>query len=199
MGYGLPRSSGGNGGSREDCLGILESFSLSYSRKALTSASVRYWGLVPPPTADPPSGWVLSWLPIGGTLSLTSYVLPSLRRRTFCCKSFNIAVIRATGFGSCLAFLCSDMTSCSIRGTSPLCLKATSFSSTGSEATSGILAPLLFLGLGGMLCEGIVFFFFSLSFTQSPVESPKCESALFSSAQWPKDPGPNSCGLVDWA
>ena len=66
LGYGLPRSSGGNRGSCENSLGIPESFYLSCSRKALTSASVRYWGLVPPPTADPPSGWVLSWLPTGG-------------------------------------------------------------------------------------------------------------------------------------
>ena len=66
LGYCLPRSSGGNGGSQENCLGIPESFSFSCSRRALTSASVRYWGLVPPPTAYPPSGWVLSWLPTGG-------------------------------------------------------------------------------------------------------------------------------------
>ena len=176
MGYGLPRSSGGNGGSRENCLGIPESFSLSCSKRALTSASVRYWALVPPPTADPPSGWVLSWLPTEGALSLTSYVLPSLRRRTSCCKSFNIAVIRATGSDSCLAFLCSNTTFCSVKGTSPLCLEATSFSPTGSKAAGGILAPLVFLGLGGMLCEGIIS---SLFFTQSPVESPKCGSAFF--------------------
>ena len=176
MGYGLPRSSGGNGGSRENCLGIPESFSLSCSRRALTSASVRYWGLVPPPTSDPPSSWVLTWLPTGGALSLTSCVLPSLRRRTSCCKSFNIAVIRATRSGSYLMFLCSGATSCSVRGTSPLCLEATSFSPTGSEAAGGILASLLLLGLRGMLYEGIVS---SLFFTQSPVESPKCESAFF--------------------
>ena len=179
MGYGLTRSSSGNGGSRENCLGIRESFSLSYSKRALTSASVRYWGLVPPPTTDPPFGWVLSWLPTGGgggVFSLTSCVLPSLRRQTSCCKSVNIAVIRATGFGSCLAFLCSDMTSCFVRSTSPLCLEATSFSPTGSEIAGGILAPLLFLGFGGMLCEGIIS---SLSFTQSPVELPKCDSAFF--------------------
>ena len=176
LGYGLPRSSGGNGGSQENCLGIPESFSLSCSRRALTSASVRYWGLVPPPTAYPPSGWVLSWLPTGGVLSLTSCVLPSLRRQTSCYKFFNIAVIRATRSSSYLAFLCSDTTSCSVKGTSPLCLEATSFSPTGSKATGGTLAPLLFLGLRGMLCEGIVS---SLSFTQSPVKSPKCESAFF--------------------
>ena len=56
LGYGLPRSSGGNGGSRENCLGIPESFSLSCFRRALTSASVRYWELVLPPTTDPSSG-----------------------------------------------------------------------------------------------------------------------------------------------
>ena len=115
-------------------------------------------------------------LPTGGVLSLTSCVLPSLRRQTSCYKFFNIAVIRATGSSSCLAFLCSDTTSCSIKGTSPLCLEATSFSPTGSKATGGTLAPLLFLGLRGMLCEGIVS---SLSFTQYPVKSPKCESAFF--------------------
>ena len=91
-----------------------------------------------------------------GALSLTSCVLPYLRRRTSCYKSFNIAVIRATRPSSCLVFLCSDTTSCSVRGTSALCLEATSFSPTGSEAAGGILAALLFLGLGGMLCEGIV-------------------------------------------
>ena len=197
MGYGLLRSSGENGGSRENYLGILESFSFSCSKKALTSASVRYWWLIPPPppTADLPSGWVLSWLPTGGALSLTSCVLPSLRRRTSCCKSFNIAIIRATGSGSCLVFLCSDATSYPVRGTSPLFLEATSFSPTGSEATGGILVSLLFLGLGGMLCEGIVS---SLFFTQSPVKSPKCVSAFFSLAHRPKDPGPNSCSSVDW-
>ena len=176
MGYGLPRSSGGNRGSCENSLGIPESFYLSCSRKALTSASVRYWGLVPPPTADPPSGWVLSWLPTGGVLSLTSCVLPSLRRRTSCCKSFNIAVIQATRSSSYLAFLCSDTTSYSVRGTSPICLEAILFSPTGLVAAGGILAPLLFLGLEGMLYEGIVS---SFLFTQSPMKSPKCESAFF--------------------
>ena len=153
--YGLPRSSGGNGGSRENCLGIPKSFSLSCYRRALTSASVRCWGLVLPPTADPPSNLVLSWLPTGRTLSLISCVLPSLRRRTSCSKSFNITIIRAMGSGSCLACLCSDTTSYSTKGTSPLCLEATLFSPTGSEAIGGILVPLLFLCLGGMLCEGI--------------------------------------------
>ena len=176
MGYGLPRSSGGNGGSRENCLGIPKSFSLSCSRRALTFANVKYWGLVLPPTADPHSGCVLSWLPTGGTLSLISYVLPSLRRRTSCSRSFNIAVIRAMGSGSCLMCLCPNTTSYSTRSTSPLCLEATSFSPTGSEATGGILVHLLFICLGGMLCEGIASSHF---FTQSPVESPKCESAFF--------------------
>ena len=176
LGYGLPRSSGGNGGSRENCLGIPESFSFSCSKRALTSASVRYWGLVLPPTADPPSSWVLSWLPTGGTLSLISCVLPYLGRRTSYSKSFNIAVIRAMGSGSCLACLCSDTTSCSIKGTSPLYLETTSFSPTGSEAAGGILVPLLFFCLGGMLCEGIASSHF---FTQSPAKSPKCESAFF--------------------
>ena len=195
LGYGLPRSSGGNGGSRENCLAIPKSFSLSCSRRALTSASVRYWGLVLPPTTDPPSGWVLSWLPTRGTLSLISCVLPYLRRRTSYYKSFNITVIWAMGFGSCLTCLCSDTTSYSIRGTSPLCLEATSFSPTGSEAASGILVPLLFLCLGGMLYERIAS---SLFITQSLVKLPKCENA-FSLAHRPKDPGPNNCSLVDWA
>ena len=180
LGYGLLRSSDGNRGSWENCLEIPESFSLSCSRRALTFASVRYWGLVLPSTADLPSGWVLSWLPIGGTLSLISYVLPSLRRQTSCSKSFNIAVIRAMGSSSCLACLCSDMTFCSIRGTSLLCLEATSFSPTGLEAAGGILVPLLFLCLGGMLCKGIAS---TLLFTQSPVKSPKCESAFFFGTQ----------------
>ena len=81
LGYGLPRSSGKNGGSRENCLGIPESFSLSCSKRALTSASIRYRGLAPPLIADPLSGWALSWLTTGGTLSLISWVLPSLRRQ----------------------------------------------------------------------------------------------------------------------
>jgi len=155
LGYGLPRSSGGNSGSRENCLGILESLSLSYSRRALTYASVKYWGLVLPPTADSSSGCVLSWLPTGGTLSLIFCVLPSLRRQIYCSRSFNIAVIRAMASGSCLVCLCPDTTSCSTRDTSPLCLKATSFSPTGSEAVGGTLVPLLFLCLGDMLYEGI--------------------------------------------
>ena len=131
--------------------------------------------MVPPPTANPPSGWVLSWLPTGGTLSLTSYVLPSLRRRTSCCKSFNIAAIRATGSSSCLS---------SFALTRPLVLSGAPrlfvwrplHFLPGSVVAGGILAPLLFLGLGDMLCEGIIS---SLSFTQSPAESPKCSSAFF--------------------
>ena len=154
MGYGLPRSSSRNGGSRENYLGIPESFSLSCSKRALTFASISYWGLAPPPTADPPSSWALSWLTTGGTLSLISCVLPSLRRRISYCKSFSISAIRATGSGFCLACLCLDMTSCSTRGTSFLCLEATSFSPTGLEAVGGALVPLLFFGLGAMLCEG---------------------------------------------
>ena len=130
LGYGLPRSSGENGGSRENCLRILESFSLSCSRRALTSASVKYWGLALPPTADPSSGCVPSWWPVGRTLSLISCVLPSLRRRTSCSRSFNIAVILAMRSGSCLVCLCPDTTSCSTRGIPPLCLEATSFSPT---------------------------------------------------------------------
>ena len=141
-----------------------------FSRRALTSASVKYWGLALPPTADPPSGCVPSWLPAGGTLSLISYVLPSLRRRTSCSRSFNIAVILAMRSGSCLACLCSDTTSCSTKGIAPPCLKATSFSPTGLEAVGGTLVPLLFLCLGGILCEGIAS---SLFFAQSLVESPK--------------------------
>ena len=68
------------------------------------------------------------------------------------------------------------MTFYSTKGTSFLCLEATSFSLTGSDAASGTLVPLLFLGLGAMLCEGIAS---SLSFTQSPVKSPKCEGHFF--------------------
>ena len=128
-------------------------------------------------------------------MSLTSCVLPSLRRRTSCSKSFNIAIIQATGSDSCLAFLCSDTTSCSARGTLPLCLEATSFSPTGSEAAGGILAPLLFLGLEGMPCEGIV----SPFSLPSPQRSRQNVRVPFSLAQWPKDPRPNNCGLVDWA
>ena len=126
---------------------------------------------------------------------MISYVLPSLRRRTSYSRSFNIAVIRAIGSGSCLACLCPNTTSCFTRGTSPLYLEATLFSPTGSEAAGGTLVPLLLLCLGGMLCEGIAS---SLFFTQSPVESPKCESA-FSVALKPKDPRPSSCSLVDRA
>ena len=161
LGYGLPRSSGGNGGSRENCLGIPESFSLSCSKRALTSASVRYW--VGSPSHCRPSLWLSPILVAHrGALSLTSCVLPSLRSWASCYKSFNIAVIRATGSNSCLAFLCSNTASYSVRGTLPLCLEATSFSPTSLEAAGGILAPLLFLGLWGMLCVGIVS---SLSFT----------------------------------
>ena len=138
--------------------------------------------MAPPPTVDLPSGWVLSWLPIGGTLSLISCVLPSLRSRSSCYISFNIAVIRDMGSDSCLVCLCPDTTSYSTKGTSLLCLEANSFSPTGSEAACGILVPLLFLCLGGMLCEGIAS---SLFFTQSLVESPKCEGA-FSLALRPK-------------
>ena len=126
---------------------------------------------------------------------MISYVLPSLRRQTSCSRSFNIAVIRAMGSGSCLACLYPDTTSCSTKGTLPFCLEATLFSSTGLEAAGGILVPLLFLCLGGMLCERIAS---SLFFTQSPMKLPKCESA-FSLAHRPKDPGPNNCSLVDWA
>ena len=128
-------------------------------------------------------------------MSLISCVLPSLRRQTSCSKSFNISVIRAMGSRSCLVCLCSDTTSCSTRGTSPLYLEATLFSPMGLEAAGGILVPLLFLCLGGMLYERTVS---SLFFTQSLVKSPKYESA-FSLAYKPKDPGPNDYSLVDWA
>ena len=121
-------------------------------------------------------------------MSLISCVLPSFRRRTAYFRSFNIAVILVMRSGSCLVCLCPDTTSCSTRGTSPLCLEATSFSPTGSEAVGGTLVPLLFLCLGGMLCEGIAY---SLFFAQSPVKSPKCESTFFVTLR-PKDPGPNS-------
>ena len=180
MRYGLPRSSGGKGGSRENCLGIPESFFLSYSKRVLTSASVRYWGLAPPSTVDPSSGWALSQLTIGGTLSLISCVLPSLRRQISCYKYFSISTIRATGSGSYLALHCPNTTSCSTRGTSFLYLEVTSFSPTGSEVTGGALVPLLFLGLGDMLCEGTAF---SLSLTQSPAESPKCDGHFSNSVQ----------------
>ena len=176
----LARSSCGNEGSRENCLGILESFSLSCSKRALTSANVKYWGLPPPPTADPHSGWALSWLTTGGTLSLISYVLLSLRRRISCCKSFNISAIRATGSGSYLTRLWPNTTSCSTRGTSFLCLEATSFSPMGSEAADGTLVPLLFLCLRAMLCEGIAS---SFSFTQSLVESPKCKGSFLTKSR----------------
>jgi len=48
--YGIPRK----------LLGDPESFSFSYSKRALTSASIRYWGLAPLLTADPPFSWALS-------------------------------------------------------------------------------------------------------------------------------------------
>ena len=133
---------------------------------------------------------------MGGTLFLISCVMHSLRRRTSCCKSFNIAAIRATGSGSFLAFLCSDTTSYPVRGTSFLCLKATSFSPTGLEATGGILFPLLFLCLGAMLLWRDCFF--PLLY---PVPSgvAKMWVCLFSSAHRPKDLGPSNCSLVDWA
>ena len=128
-------------------------------------------------------------------MSLISCVLPSLKRQISCCKSFSISTIRATGSGSCLGRLWPDTTSCSTRGTSFLCLKATSFSPTGSEAAGGTLAPLLVLCLGAMLYEGTAS---SLSFTQSPLESPKCKSAFFL-ARKPKDPGPNTYCFMDSA
>ena len=87
-------------------------------------------------------------------MSLTSCVLPSLRRQTSCCKSFNIAVIQAMRYSSYLAFLCSDTTSCFVKGSSPLCLKATSFSPTGLEATSGILALFCSLVLEACSTKG---------------------------------------------
>ena len=120
-------------------------------------------------------------------MSLISYLLPSLRIRTSCSRSFNIAVILAMRPGSCLVCLYSDTTPCSTRSNPPPCLEATSFSPTGSEAVDGTLVPLLFLCLGGILCEGIASSFF---FAQSLVESPKCESAFFVTLR-PKDPEPN--------
>ena len=62
----------------------------------------------------------------------------------------------------------------------PLYLEAISFSPMGSEVAGGTLAPLLFLGLGAMLCEGTAS---SLFFTQSPAESPKCEGPFLDSVQ----------------
>ena len=151
---GLPRSSGGNGGSRENCLGIPESFYLSCSRRALTFANVRYSGLAPPPTADLPFGWALSWLTIGGALSLISWVFPFLRRQISYWRSFIISAIRAMGSSPCNSRLCPEIISCPIRGTSFLCLEAILFSPTSSDAAGGTLVPLRFLGLRAMLCEG---------------------------------------------
>ena len=58
------------------------------------------------------------------------WVLPSLRRRISCCKSFIISFVRAIRSSSCLARLCLEMTFYSTRGTSFLCLEVTSFSPT---------------------------------------------------------------------
>ena len=82
--------------------------------------------------------------------------------------------------GSCPTCLCLDTTLCSTRGTSFLFLVVTSFSPTGLEAANGTLVPLLFLGLGAMLCKGTPS---SLSFTQSPVKSPKCEDPFLDNVQ----------------
>ena len=61
----------------------------------------------------------------------------------------------------------------------------------------------MFPSFGAMLAKGLLF---PSPFSQSPVKSPKCESAFFSLAHRPKDPyyrpkdpGPNNCILVDWA
>ena len=104
-------------------------------------------GLAPPLTANLPFGWTLSWLTMGGALSLISWVLPSLRRWISCCKSLIISIIRAMGSSFCTPRLCSETTSCSTKGISFLYLEATSFSPTGSDAAGGTLVPLLFLGL----------------------------------------------------
>ena len=48
---------------------------MAYQR-ALTSTSVRYWGLAPLPTADHPFDWALSWLTIGGVI--LDFLGPSL-------------------------------------------------------------------------------------------------------------------------
>ena len=50
----------------------------------------------------------------------------------------------------------------------------------GLKAADGALVPLLFLGLGAMLYEETAF---SLFFTQSPAESPKCESPFLDNVQ----------------
>ena len=149
-------------GDPEKLLGDPKSFSLSCSKRALTSTSVRYWGLAPPPTANPPSGWALSWLTTRGALCLISWVLSSLRRRISCCKSFSISTIQAIRSSFCPMPLCLETASCSTRATLFLCLEVTSFSPTGSNAASGTLVPLLFLGLGAVLCERTAS---SLSFT----------------------------------
>ena len=128
-------------------------------------------------------------------MSLISCILPSLRRRISCCKSFSIFAIRVIESSSCLSRLWPDTTSCSTRGTSFLCLEATLFSLTSSEATGGTLVALLFLGHKPMLYEKIAS---SLSFSQSLVKSPNVWVPFFLAPR-PKDPGPNTCGLVDWA
>ena len=154
---------------------------LPYHLKALEGDLVFTWivlytkpphHLVPGLDGPRPQGGVPRICSVhGGALSLISWVLPSLRRRISCYKSFNTSAIRATGSSPYLVCLYPETTSCSSRGTSFLCLEATSFSSTGSDAAGGTLVPLLFLGLGAMLCEATTS---SLSFTQSLAESPKC-------------------------
>ena len=175
LGYGLPRSSGGNGGSRENCLGIPKVFPFLAPRG--------HWHLLALGTG----GWFPLSLPtlplVGSYLGCPQGgVVPDL----LCLAFFEKANLSLQIFQhcnhlshgvqllSCVPLLWHDLLLC--QGTLPLCLEVTSFSPTGSKAADVILASLLFLGLGGMLCEGIVS---SLSFTQSPVESPKCESAFF--------------------
>ena len=56
------------------------------------------------------------------------------------------------GSGSCVSRLGLEVISCSAKGTSFLCLEATLFFPTGSDAACGKLVPLLFLSLRAMLC-----------------------------------------------
>jgi len=68
-------------------------------------------------------------------------------------------------------------------------LEATSFSPTGLDAAGGTLVPLLFLGLGAMLCKGIASF---LSFIQSNGVAKMCGSFFeqYLGLSRSKDPGP---------
>ena len=129
----------------------------------------------------------------GGALSLISQVLPSLRRRISCYKSFSTSAIRATGSSPCPVCLYPKTNSCSSRGTSFLCLRATSFSSTGSDAAGGTLVPLLFLRLRAMLYERTTS---SLSFTQSLAESPKCMGPFLTMPKPKQKQGPRAFYLL---